>query len=130
MLLSVCAEILVIQTSSERDRYIYILSIYLYLINMTEQNFVFCTVIGDGSWDVHIEGCQDIKRGLELGKHPRNVSIGGKKITRIYGDTITVSADNVEDAISEEVAELNSDFGENAWSAEYFNIMPCCKKVK
>ena len=118
-----------------RNRYIYILSIYLYLINMTEQkkeqkNFVFCTVIGDGSWDVHIEGCQDIKRGLELGKHPRNVSIGGKKIARIYGDTITVSADNVGDAISEEVAELNSDFGENAWSAEYFNIMPCCKKVK
>lgn len=92
--------------------------------------FVICSVEGDLAWDVHIAGCQDIKRGMTLGRGLRNIDQRGKKIVRIYQESHEVEAKTVQVAIQKEIDSLNSDFGEGTWDENYFTIMPCARKVK
>ena len=93
------------------------------------EKFIFCAIWGDNEWDVHADGCQDVQRGLTLGKKPYNVS-NGKKIQRIYRDSFIVEGESADKAVEYEIKELDSDFGEGTWNSNYFNIMPCTKKVK
>ena len=106
---------------------IYILSIYLYLINM--EKYVFCNLAGQTEWDVHLYGCADIQRGLTIGAGNHNMS-HGRKIARIYSDSYVVEAETVDEAISGEIEDLNSDFGEGSWKENSFHVMPCAKKQR
>ena len=91
------------------------------------RKFAICSIAGQLEWDVHADGCQDVERGKTLGTKSHNMS-NGKKIQRIYNSVHVVEADSVDQAIDNEVQDLNADFGEDTWNPDYFNIMPCAKK--
>jgi hypothetical protein len=63
----------------------------------------------NGDFDVHRAGCSDIKKVRKCGEH-------------------NVEAETVDVAIAEEVADLNADFGEGAWSTRNFRTLPCTRR--
>jgi len=90
--------------------------------------YIFCTIEGALSWDVHSEGCQDIERGLSVSKTGRNIDRRGRKITRVYQDSYIVEAKTVKEAIQFEVEALNEDFGKGTWNSKFFHVKPCVKR--
>lgn len=115
-----------VRLSIEIETFISILSISIIVKNMekTEKNFAFCLVAGDTQTEVHIDGCRDIYRGVAL----YNNRIGGHSGERAYQDVHVLEANTVEEALEEEINDLNADFGQGVWTKQYFTIMPCCRK--
>jgi hypothetical protein len=89
----------------------------------TEKKFIFCLVAGDTQTEVHIDGCNDIQRGVTK----YNKTLGGH-VDRSYQGTTTVIAETVDDAVEKELEKLNEEFGEGQWLEQDFAIMPCCRK--
>ncbi len=86
--------------------------------------FAFCMIAGDTQTEVHTNECRDVYRGIALyGK-----TFGGHLGVRAYHDVYVVEANTAEEAVEEEIEELNSTFPEDSWSKRDFTIMPCCRR--